>query len=145
MYTRARHWSLSWDRCIQSTPSHPISIILHSNVIFHDANFRNISTNCNARYKKSTTSITKYEKPYEPSLWMNTWAVRWKRSRTTSDTRAHVLTNLSEAWWVSSHHLPRCIPDTQHVNQRSPPIWGHHTDIAQGLQYSYQHHHPHTI
>jgi hypothetical protein len=24
--TTARHWSLSWARCIQSTPSHPISL-----------------------------------------------------------------------------------------------------------------------
>jgi hypothetical protein len=26
VFTRARRWSLSWARCIQSTPSHPISI-----------------------------------------------------------------------------------------------------------------------
>jgi hypothetical protein len=26
VFTRARHWSLSWARCIQSTPSHPISL-----------------------------------------------------------------------------------------------------------------------
>jgi len=25
-FTRARHWSLSWDRCMQSTYSHPISL-----------------------------------------------------------------------------------------------------------------------
>jgi hypothetical protein len=24
VFTRSRHWSLSWARCIQSTPSHPI-------------------------------------------------------------------------------------------------------------------------
>jgi hypothetical protein len=26
MFTRALHWSLSWARSIQSTPSHPISL-----------------------------------------------------------------------------------------------------------------------
>jgi hypothetical protein len=26
MFTRARHWSLSWARCIHSTPSHPVSL-----------------------------------------------------------------------------------------------------------------------
>jgi hypothetical protein len=26
VFTTARHWSLSWARCIQSTPSHPISL-----------------------------------------------------------------------------------------------------------------------
>jgi len=24
MFTRAHHWALSWARCIQSTPSHPV-------------------------------------------------------------------------------------------------------------------------
>jgi hypothetical protein len=27
VFTTARHWSQSWTRCIQSTPSHPISLI----------------------------------------------------------------------------------------------------------------------
>jgi len=36
MFTRAHHWSLSWARCIQSTPSLPISLtsvpILHTHL-----------------------------------------------------------------------------------------------------------------
>jgi len=27
MFTRACHWSLSWDSCIHSTPTHPVSLI----------------------------------------------------------------------------------------------------------------------
>jgi hypothetical protein len=27
VFTRAHNWSLSWARCIQSTPSNPISLI----------------------------------------------------------------------------------------------------------------------
>jgi hypothetical protein len=36
MFTRARHWSLSWARWIQSTPPHPISLnIPHSKSHVH--------------------------------------------------------------------------------------------------------------
>jgi hypothetical protein len=34
VFTRARHLSLSWASCIQSTPFHPISLKIHSNIIF---------------------------------------------------------------------------------------------------------------
>jgi hypothetical protein len=32
VFTRARHWSLSWARWIQSTPSHPISLLSNNNL-----------------------------------------------------------------------------------------------------------------
>jgi len=33
-FTRARHWSLSWDRCIQSTTTQIISMIIHCYTVF---------------------------------------------------------------------------------------------------------------
>jgi hypothetical protein len=42
MFTRARHWSLSWTRCIQSTTSHPTS--LRSILILSSQVFRVVSS-----------------------------------------------------------------------------------------------------
>jgi len=35
MFTTARHWSLSWASCIQSTPSHPINLRSFRILYFH--------------------------------------------------------------------------------------------------------------
>jgi hypothetical protein len=83
VFTTARHWSLSWARCIQSTPSHPVSLTSHLCLVLQSdlfslgfrTNFVFISHLSHACYMPRPSRIPWFE--YHNNIWRSVHVMKF--------------------------------------------------------------------